>query len=97
MEEMTDHGLYDYITSGISVNDKEEIIVKKIMRGIGVGFDGKKFIFARFIPSRNKLNTRKVKVEIEKPLNLGFIYEIKDFQPGLKRLALLLNSKKREA
>ena len=43
----TDHGLYDYIisNSGISVNDKEEIIVKKIMRGIGVGFDGKKFIF----------------------------------------------------
>ena len=97
----TDHGLYDYIisNSGISVNDKEEIIVKKIMRGIGVGFDGKKFIFARFIPSsqRNKLNTRKVKVEIEKPLNLGFIYEIKDFQPGLKRLALLLKQQEKRS
>jgi hypothetical protein len=97
----TDHGLYDYIisNSGISVNDKEEIIVKKIMRGIGVGFDGKKFIFARFIPSsqRNKLNTRKVKVEIEKSLNLGFIYEIKDFQPGLKRLALLLKQQEKRS
>ena len=95
----SDHGLYDYIISnaGIGVNDKDEIIIKKIMRGIGVGFDGKRFIFARFIstPQKNKLNTSKVKLDIDTPLNLEFIYEVKDFQPGVKRLALLLKQQEK--
>ncbi len=41
-----DHGLYDYILSNaeIGVNDEIDIVEKKIMAGIGVGFDGKKFI-----------------------------------------------------
>lgn len=90
----TDHGLYDYIISNsdIDVNDKEEVIVKKIISGIGVGFDGKQFIFARFVPSsqKNKLDTKKVKIDINMALNLEFRYEIKEFQPGLKRLALLV-------
>lgn len=94
-----DHGLYDYIISnaGINVNDKDEIIIKKIMRGIGVGFDGKKFVFARFVasPQKNRLDTSKVKLKIDNPLNLDFIYEVKEFQPGLKRLALLLKQQEK--
>lgn len=90
----TDHGLHDYILSnaGINVNDKIDVIVKKILSGIGVGFDGKQFIFARFIPStqKNVVNTSKVKIDINEAINIDFIYEVKDFSKGIKRLALLL-------
>ncbi len=90
----TDHGLYDYIISNADIDGKDDIDtkIKKILSGIGVGFDGQKFLFARFIPSPQKeqLNTRKVKVDVSEPLNLRFIYEEKDFQTGLKRLVLLL-------
>lgn len=89
-----DHGLYDYIISNADIleNDRADEIVKKILSGIGVGFDGKVFLFARFIPSTRKrlLCTDKLNVKIEEPLNLEFVYEKKDFQTGLKRLALLL-------
>lgn len=89
-----DHGLHDYILSnaGITVNDKIDIVVKKIMSGIGVGFDGKQFIFARFIPSTQKkmIDTSKVKIDISDAVNIEFTYEVKDFSKGIKRLALLL-------
>ena len=92
--DSTDHGLHDYILSnaGIFVNDKIDTKVKKILSGIGVGFDGKQFIFARFIPStqKNVLDTSKVKVNINEAVNIDFTYEVKDFSSGIKRLALLL-------
>ena len=90
----TDHGLQDYILSnaGINVKDNTDIIIKKILAGIGVGFDGNQFIFARFIPSTQKkdVDTSKVSIEINEPLNIEFTYEIKSFAKGLKRLAVLL-------
>lgn len=96
-----DHGLYDYIISGSGIleGDSEEVIIKKISAGIGVGFDGRKFIFARFVtsPQKKKLNTSKVDIEISPSLNLDFFYEIKDFQSGLKRLALLLKQQEKRA
>jgi hypothetical protein len=96
-----DHGLYDYIisNSGVKESDSEEVIIKKITAGIGIGFDAKSFIFARFVPStqKNKLNTEKVSIEIDMPLNLTFFYEKKDFQSGLKRLALLLKQQEKRA
>lgn len=89
-----DHGLYDYLVSnsGISSNEKADIAAKKLMSGIGVGFDGEQFIFARFIPSTKKttLNTSKVNFEYAEEVNAAFVYEIKNFANGLKRLALLL-------
>lgn len=92
--DSADHGLHDYILSnaGINVNDKIDVIVKKILSGIGVGFDGKQFIFARFIPSTQKTlpDTSKVKVDIDEAVNIEFTYEVKDFSKGMKRLALLL-------
>ncbi|WP_292590695.1 Eco57I restriction-modification methylase domain-containing protein [Mesotoga sp. UBA5557] len=92
-----DHGLYDYIlgNSGIEPTDNEDTLIRKITKSIGIGFDGRSFIFARFVPSHEKriLNTEKVSFKIAQPLNLKFIYEKKDFLSGLKRLALLLKQK----
>ena len=96
-----DHGLYDYIisNSGINIQEDEEEIAKKIINGIGVGFDGRKFIFARFVSSsqKNNINISKVNITGKLCLNIEFTYEIKDFQAGLKRLALILRQQdKRE-
>lgn len=94
-----DHGLYDYIisSSGINDGDSEELVEHKLKSGIGVGFDGVKFIFARFVPSTKKttINTAKVKTNIPFQLNLAFSYEVKDFQSGLKRLSMLLKQQGR--
>lgn len=89
-----DHGLYDYIISnaGIYETDSVDIIALKLLTGIGVGFDGNDFIFARFVPSpvSNPVNTSKLKIRIKNDLPITFIYEVKDFSLGLKKLALLL-------
>lgn len=96
-----DHGLHDYIISNAGIHDKDspEDIARKLSNGIGVGFDGKTFIFARFIPSPQKktVDTSKVSVNIPEPLNLSFFYEIKTFQSGLKRLVLLLKQQNKMA
>lgn len=96
-----DHGLYDYIisNSNIKETDSEEIIIKKITAGIGVGFDAKSFIFARFVPStqKNEIDTKKLTIKIDKHINLVFHYEKRDFQSGLKRLALLLKQQEKRA
>lgn len=96
-----DHGLRDYIigNAGILDTDSPEDMTRKLSNGIGVGFDGKTFVFARFIPSPQKsaVNTSKVSVTIAEPLNLSFFYEIKAFQSGLKRLVLLLKQQNRMA
>lgn len=96
-----DHGLYDYLISSAEIDnvESEEQIINKILNCIGVGFDGRKFIFARFVPSskKNVINVSKVNIARNLCLNIEFIYEIKDFQSGLKRLALILKQQdKRE-
>lgn len=89
-----DHGLYDYIisNSGISSTDALKIMESKLLNSIGVGFDGDSFIFARFVPSptAHNINTDKLKIDINVSLSISFVYEVKDFTSGLKRLALLL-------
>ena len=92
-----DHGLYDYIisNSGISAKDSEEEIARKILNGIGVGFDGEEFMFARFVstPVSSKLKVEKLQLPIEgefPELPVKFVYEKRDFSTGLKKLALLL-------
>lgn len=89
-----DHGLYDYIISnaGIYETDSADIIALKLLNGIGVGFDGNDFVFARFVPSpvSNSVNTSKLKVNIRYDLPIKFVYEVKNFSSGLKKLALLL-------
>ncbi len=97
----SDHGLYDYIISNAAIlkSDNPETIIQKILNGIGVGFDGKHFIFARFIPSSQKVpvDTRKISITITEPLNISFFYEVKEFQAGLKRLVLLLKQQNKMA
>jgi len=97
----SDHGLYDYLVSnaGIKDSDSPDIITKKLSSGIGVGFDGKSFLFARFIssPQKERINTNKVSVSIAEPLNLTFHYEKKDFASGLKRLVLVLKQQDKMA
>lgn len=89
-----DHGLYDYIISnaGISGSETIDAMKFKLLNSIGVGFDGNTFIFARFVPSPTfqKINTDKLKIDIDINLSVSFNYEVKDFASGLKRLALLL-------
>lgn len=89
-----DHGLYEYVISNayIKNSDSSDMITYKLLHSIGVGFDGSKFIFARFIPTptASKINTSKLKVEIQEELYVDFHYEIKSFSAGLKKLALLL-------
>ena len=89
-----DHGLYDYIISnaGISEKDTKEDMLQKVSSGIGVGFDGVAFIFARFVAAPNtiKISTKKLSTLIDIELPVIFICEKKDFSSGLKRLALLL-------
>ena len=64
----------------------------KLLNSIGIGFDGDSFVFARFVPSpiSHKINTDKLKIDIDVSLSVSFIHESKDFTSGLKRLALLL-------
>lgn len=89
-----DHGLYDYIISNaeISDNDTKEEMLQKISSGIGVGFDGESFIFARFAPApiAKKIKTDKLNLPMDIELPVVFVYEKKDFSAGLKRLMLLL-------
>ena len=96
-----DHGLYDYIisNSGITNQDTEKDILVKLKSGIGVGFDGKSFLFARFIPSISKqtLDTKKIKIKLPEKLNLSFYFEKKDMSSGIKRLALLLKQRDKMA
>lgn len=89
-----DHGLYDYIIGNSDILNKDEIEImkSKLLNSIGVGFDGNSFIFARFVPCPifKKLNTNKLKINIDTKLPVEFHYEIYDFTSGLKRLVLLL-------
>ncbi|SEG36565.1 N-6 DNA Methylase [Eubacterium ruminantium] len=95
----TDHGLYDYIISSadFKTGDDGNRIMASLLNGVGVGFDGVKFVFARFIPSsqKNTINTKKLKADsqITEKLNVEFRYEVKDFSSGLKRLVLILRQK----
>lgn len=96
-----DHGLYDYLISYAGVEASDDVIAaaKKIAGGVGVGFDGKKFIFARFAssPSGNTINASKVKVHLPSGLKLKFVYDIMDFDPGLRRLTLLVRQQEKIA
>lgn len=89
----SDHGLYDYLLSGADIqeNDTADVIVSKLTKSIGVGFDGKSFVFARFVESakKEKIDTAKVKISLPNKLNLRFIHEVKPINDGIKKLALI--------
>ena len=72
----TDHGLYDYIisNSGITSDDSDASCINKLIHGIGVGFDGKQFIFARFVPSNTPetIYIDNLDIEMHDSLNVHF-------------------------
>lgn len=90
----TDHGLHDYIISHSEINneDDEKSIINKLTTNMGVGFDGKTFIFARFSKSinENKINTTKTNIKPLPEMQIEFKYEKKSFKSGLRMLVLLL-------
>ena len=96
-----DHGLYDYLIShsGIELFDNVNIAAKKLADGVGVGFDGKRFIFARFAcaPHGDIVRANKVKVDLPKDLRMHFVYDVMDFDSGLRRLALLVRQQEKVA
>lgn len=97
-----DRGLHDYIISQseISDADSESVVVKKLTNGYGVGFDGKSFIFARYVPSSTLeyLDVSKTQHE-EKAFKLPvkFVWESSDFDHGLYKLSLLFQQTKKLA
>ena len=95
-----DHGLYDYILTNADLSEKDtkETLVKKILGGIGVGFDGKTFLFARFVPSISEHDLAiKGGSPLPWPLPVDFIYEEKTLDRGLRHLLLLLKQQTRIA
>ncbi|MDD6338203.1 MAG: N-6 DNA methylase [Lentisphaeria bacterium] len=98
-----DHGLKHYLIN-FALEDNllcdDDLFQKSLFRKIGVGFNGKSFIFARYLPSNSTIinislsgKTKKIPdgLTLEQPIK--FEYEIiKDFELGFKRLLLYLRS-----
>lgn len=95
-KKQNDHGLKHYLISNADIieSDTENQIIKKLLASYGVGFDGDRFIFVRFVQVKQsqKIDTSKTSLENkELYLPLKYTYEvISDFQLGLYRLTLLL-------
>lgn len=89
-----DHGLFDYIinNAGIGSGDAVDAAERKIAEGVGVGFDGKRFVFARFVRSANghDLVARKSSVVLPAGVHMRFVHEVKNLEDGLRKLTLLV-------
>lgn len=97
-----DHGLYDYLInfSLETCHSDENIFLRTLTSKVGVGFDGKKFIFCRFKESSNRIllnNSKKTKRIPDNFKNKLFPVELDysealDFEEGIKRLLLYVRS-----
>lgn len=89
-----DRGLYDYLIthSEITLQDEQIVMEDKLTSVVGIGFDGKQFIFTRFIKNSmlTTINARKTALDTQLELNLKFVKEVTNFDNGLRRLILLL-------
>lgn len=95
-----DRGLYHYIINTADINkdgndfatNEPSDIENKLTQIIGIGFDGKSFVFCRFIKSleENLLDTSKLKIKFKSPLHVKFDFEICSFDNGLFKLDLIL-------
>ena len=96
-----DHGLYDYLIShsGVDASDDEIAATAKIVNGVGVGFDGTRFLFARFVSAPDGLPIKSAKISVPLPnkLRMKFCHEIMDFEAGLRRLAMLVRQQEKIA
>lgn len=96
-----DRGLYDYLiaNSAITDSDSPEEMEKKLTSVSGVGFDGNKFIFARFANSLklNNVNIEKSSLSQALELHVEFTYEVSNFENGLRKLVLLFTQTEKMA
>lgn len=97
-----DRGLHDYIISNAEISslDPEDVTVKKLLNGYGVGFDGKSFLFARYVPTAHNelLDVSKTQYKGQEfSLPVKFSYEHVDFNQGLYKLALLFQQSEKLA
>ena len=94
-----DRGLYHYLLNNADIHegDDEELIINKILSGVGVGFDGVRFLFARFVLATQKeeIDITKTDVDFNPSLPIRFFYEEESFDSGLKKLALLLKQQEK--
>lgn len=95
-----DSGLYEYIfeLAQLTANDTTDDMVKKLTSQVGIGFDGKQFLFARFAKSHDnhilpitKGSFAKITSQLELPL--VFVYDKFDIQTGIERLKLLFRQR----
>lgn len=101
-----DRGLFHYLVNfslDKTKNTDDEYFKYLITSKVGVGFDGKKFIFCRFRESDASINiydakkTKKFPSHISKIQQLEFEIEIVDnFDLGIKKLLLFARSTKRK-
>lgn len=89
--------MFDYIinNAGIDSGDAVDAAERKIAEGVGVGFDGKRFVFARFVRSANEpdLVARKSSVVLPTGMHMRFVHEVKDLEDGLRKLTLLVRQR----
>ena len=101
-----DRGIFHYLVnfSLEQINKSDNEYFKYILSSkVGVGFDGKKFIFCRFKKSDYEINinhsykTKALPLQISEKQKLEFEFEIiENFDLGLKKLLLFIRSTKRK-
>ena len=101
-----DHGLYHYLIN-FTLEEcnirNDNIFCEMLTRKVGIGFDGKTLIFARFEKSDEEIDlydenkTTSFPDNINNMQSVKFEYEVvKDLKLGFKRLVLFLRSTTRE-
>lgn len=101
----SDHGLYHYLVGATGAeelkNQDKESFVSLIQKNYGIGFDGNKFLFARFVKTAHseKFDTENTILKSEQHLELPLRFECEetDFQTGLRRLAILFRQQDKTA
>lgn len=96
-----DSGLHEYILELAEIQlaeDDEATQIQKITHQVGVGFDGKRFVFARFAMTHdvNQLKISKGSLSLQTDtlsLPLQFKYDIFDMESGIERLKILIRQR----
>lgn len=93
------HYLVNFTLDDVGDNADNETFVNTLLLKVGIGFDGSKMIFARYLPSNTLMSlydeekTRKFPNSICTKQYVKFEFEvIDDLEVALKKLALILRS-----
>jgi len=100
-----DHGLYHYLInfSLEQCGGFETGFVDCLLNNVGVGFDGKKFVFCRFVKSETAKNLYDAKKTINFPATVSHVQNVDfyqsepvDFEIGVKRILLYIRSTRKK-